>query len=61
MNLYCTDKEGFRPVNNREARCLIFTFGVEVGCFLIDIIKLEYDPTLVDGGKNGYLGRVKTD
>ena len=53
MELICVDEKGFRPVNNREARALIFTFGVEVGCFLIDIIKIEYDPRVVERGKHG--------
>ena len=58
MELICPDEEGFRPVNDRETDALEYTFGVEVGNFLIDIIKIEYDPILVTIPKKG---RVRTD
>ena len=58
MELICTDEEGFRPVNKREAEVLKYTFGIAVGNFLINIIKIEYDPLLAKTGKGG---RVRTD
>ena len=58
MELICTDEEGFRPVNKREAEVLKYTFGIAVGNFLINIIKIEYDPLLAKTGKGG---RVVTD
>ena len=61
MELICVDEDGFRPVNNREARALIFTFGPKVGCFLINIIKIEYEPGLVQSGYSGIWVRVKND
>ena len=44
MELICTNSYGFRRVNNREAAALIFTYGVEVGKFLIDTIAIDYHP-----------------
>ena len=58
MELICTDRNGFRRVNNREADALRYTFGVSVGSFLVDIINIEYDPTLAKISKKG---RVRTD
>ena len=47
MELICTDRNGFRRVNDREARALRYTFGVSVGSFLINTIKVGYDPDLL--------------
>ena len=47
MELICTDQNGFRPVNDREANALRYTFGVSVGSYLINIIKVGYDPGLL--------------
>ena len=58
MELICPDEEGFRPVNDREADALIFTFAKAVGDHFIRIIKIEYDPTLAEIRKKG---RVRTD
>jgi hypothetical protein len=58
MELICTDRNGFRRVNDREADALKYTFGVSVGSFLIGIINIEYDPTLAKISKKG---RVRTD
>ena len=58
MELICTDRNGFRRVNKREADALKYTFGVSVGSFLIYIINIEYDPTLAKISKKG---RVRTD
>ena len=44
MALICVDEDGFRRVNEREKDALRFTFGKAVGDYLIDIIKIEYDP-----------------
>ncbi len=57
MELICTDKEGFRRVNNREAAALIFTFGKAAGTFLIDTIRIEYRPDLAEGSYRGYAPR----
>ena len=40
MELICTDQNGFRRVNNREADALRYTFGISVGSYLINIIKV---------------------
>ena len=61
MELICTDRNGFRRVNNREVDALKYTFGVEVGNFLIENIKIEYNPTLVTIGEKGKAGRVVND
>ena len=46
----------FRRVNEREKDALRFTFGHVVGKCLIDIIKVEYDPSLV---QEPHFGEVK--
>ena len=61
MNLFCVDKDGFRRVNDREREALIYTFGTDVGGFLVRIIRIEYDPNLITFGKRGKRGRVVND
>ena len=58
MELFCIDEDGFRGMNYREDDALVFTFGIEVGQFFSENIKLEYDQTLVTIPKKG---RVRTD
>ena len=53
MELICTDRNGFRSVNDREAYALRYTFGVMVGSFLINTIKIKYDPPLLDESRDG--------
>ncbi len=50
------DPFGLRPVNSTEASALIFTFGEQVGNFLIDIIDVQIQPPSWEGG-----GRVEND
>lgn len=47
MELICVDRNGFRSVNNREADALRYTFGISVGSYLINIIKVGYDPGML--------------
>ncbi len=56
MELICTDGDGFRSVNKRETDALKFTFGVEVGNWLIGIIKVQYEPILAESGGLGQVG-----
>ena len=58
MALICVDEDGFRRVNEREKDTLRFTFAKAVGDYLIDIIKIEYDPSLAAIRKKG---RVRND
>ena len=68
MELICTDKEGLRRVNNREAAALIFTFGKAAGTFLIDAIRVQYAPNppsnafmrRIIGEKKGYVAPFET-
>ena len=53
MELICTDANGLRPVNDLEIEALEFTFGEEVGNWLIDIIRIRYDPSLIKEGFSG--------
>ena len=53
MELICTDQNGNRPVNDREAEALEYTFGVGVGSFLIDTIKVKYDPAILPEKRGG--------
>ena len=59
MELVCVDDEGFRRVNHREAAALIYTFEVEVGKFLIDTIRIEYEPTLPPPPWSWFIGDNK--
>ena len=60
MDLICVDEDGFRPVNGREADALRFTFALEVGNWLINKIKVEYDPNLARKDYDGFVkGKVK--
>ena len=56
MGLTCVKGDGFRRVNEREKDALTFTFAKAVGDYLIDIIRIEYDPTLA---RTGFSGAVK--
>ena len=58
MELICVKRDGFRRVNEREKDTLRFTFAKAVGDYLIDIIKIEYDPSLAAIRKKG---RVRND
>lgn len=54
MELMCNSPYRFRPVNNREALALIYTYEVPAGKALIDKIRIEYAPDL--GDKRGRVG-----
>ena len=60
MELLCT-YSGVRRVNNREAKALEYTFGKDVGKFLIDTIEIEYSPDLAKGDKRGYFLPVRSE
>ena len=53
MELICTDANGLRRVNELEEMALRHTFGEEVGNWLIGIIKLNYDPSVVKDSQSG--------
>ena len=53
MELICTDANGLRRVNNLEIQALEFTFGEEVANWLIGIIRITYDPSVVETYQSG--------
>ena len=53
MELICIDANGHRRVNNLEIKALEFTFGKEVGNWLIGIIKIKYNPRLILRNRSG--------
>ena len=56
MELMCADETGFRSVNDIETDALKFTFGEEVGNWLIGTIKIKIDPDLL---RRGYFAVVE--
>ena len=68
MELICVDRSGSRRVNNREAEALVYTFGVAMGRFLIDTIRIRYVPNPPSnavvrwfiGNKRGYVAPLET-
>lgn len=60
MELTCVDRDGFRDVDSIETDALKFTFGEEVGNWLIGIIRVESEPGLAAWGGFGRV-RNKTE